>query len=48
MGVTVNQGRDDTPRKIGAWATIGSGAVVLRDVPPGTIQVGIPAQEIER
>lgn len=46
MGVTVNQGTDVDPRTIGAWSTVGSGAVVLRDVPTDVTQVGIPAQEI--
>lgn len=46
MGVVVNQGSDAAPRRIGAWATVGSGAVVLRDVPDGTTQVGVPAREI--
>ncbi len=46
MGVTVNQGAATEPRRIGAWSTIGSGAVVIRDVPPGVTQVGVPAQEI--
>lgn len=48
MGVTVNQGSDAEPRRIGAWSTVGSGAAVVRDVPPGITQVGIPAREITR
>lgn len=48
MGVTINQGTDEQPRMIGAWSTVGSGAVVLRDVPPDVIQVGVPAQEIQK
>lgn len=48
MGVTVNQGTDEQPRQIGAWSTVGSGAVVLRDIPAEVTQVGIPAQEIGR
>jgi sugar O-acyltransferase (sialic acid O-acetyltransferase NeuD family) len=46
MGAVVNQGRDDNPRRIGAWATIGSGAVVLRDVPDGSVQAGVPAKDL--
>ena len=30
--------------RIGAGATIGAGSVVLQDVPPGTVAVGIPAR----
>ncbi|MDQ0567356.1 hypothetical protein GRI55_14205 [Erythrobacter citreus] len=45
MGVTVNQGSATEPRRIGAWSTIGSGAAVIRDVPPGVTQVGVPAEE---
>ena len=48
MGVTINQGTDEAPRIIGPWSTVGSGAVVVRDVPAETTQVGIPAQEIAR
>lgn len=46
MGVVVNQGSDAARRKIGAWATVGSGAAVVRDVPPGATQVGVPARGI--
>lgn len=45
MGVVVNQGSESSPRRIGAWATIGSGAAVVRDVPDGVTQVGVPARD---
>ena len=32
--------------KIGAWATVGGGAVVVQDVPPGTTVAGNPAREL--
>jgi len=48
MGVVVNQGADEALRRIGAWATIGSGAAVVRDVAERTTQVGVPARETER
>jgi serine O-acetyltransferase len=36
------------PISIGDDATIGANAVVLRDVPPGSIAIGIPARAIPR
>jgi sugar O-acyltransferase (sialic acid O-acetyltransferase NeuD family) len=30
--------------RIGAWATVGAGSVVLREVPPGSTAVGVPAK----
>jgi sugar O-acyltransferase (sialic acid O-acetyltransferase NeuD family) len=42
-GVFVGVGARVLPRlTIGAWSTIGAGAVVSRDVPPGTTVVAVP------
>ena len=30
--------------KIGAWAVVGAGAVVTKDVPPFAVAVGVPAK----
>jgi sugar O-acyltransferase (sialic acid O-acetyltransferase NeuD family) len=32
--------------KVGAWATIGGNSLVIKDVPPGTTVMGVPAQVI--
>lgn len=32
--------------KIGAWATVGAGGVVIKDVPPGVTAVGLPAKPL--
>ena len=33
--------------KIGKWATIGAGAVIIKDVPDGAVVVGNPAKIIK-
>jgi sugar O-acyltransferase (sialic acid O-acetyltransferase NeuD family) len=35
-------------RSVGDWAVLGAGSVVVRDVPPGSLQAGVPARGIER
>lgn len=47
IGVAINQGAENLKRRIGADATIGSGAVVVRDCEPNAIYVGIPARRIK-
>jgi acetyltransferase-like isoleucine patch superfamily enzyme len=47
-GVTVGTNATILPRlKIGKWATIGAGAVVIRDVPEYATVVGNPANVIK-
>lgn len=44
-GVLVGAGAVILPgRRIGAWARIGAGAVVTRDIPPNETVIGIPAE----
>ena len=35
-------------RTIGAWSTVGAGAVVLDDIPPHTTVVGVPAKPLQK
>jgi len=42
----VNQGSDTQKLQIGAWATIGSGAAVIRDCEANSVYVGVPARKI--
>lgn len=46
VGAAVNQGEDRRKLQIGAWTTIGSGAVVTRDCEPNSVYVGVPARKI--
>jgi sugar O-acyltransferase (sialic acid O-acetyltransferase NeuD family) len=47
-GALVRQGQPGQPRRIGRGATVGMGAVVLNDVPPGVTVVGNPARPVRR
>jgi acetyltransferase EpsM len=42
MGTIINPGK-----RVGAWATIGSGGVVVNDIPPHVTAVGVPARAIK-
>ena len=33
--------------RIGKWTTVGAGAVVIDDIPPGVVAVGVPAKPIK-
>ncbi|ABQ68999.1 hypothetical protein HY78_12310 [Rhizorhabdus wittichii DC-6] len=47
-GSSVIHGGNDAKLLIGAFATIGAGAVVVRDVEPGVTAVGMPAKPLVR
>ena len=47
-GAVLRQGTPDKPLRIGAGATVGMGAVVTKDVPPGATVVGNPARRMVR
>lgn len=47
VGAATVNGTPERPLVIGAWATIGAGAVVVRDVEPGKTIVGIPGRPLD-
>lgn len=47
-GAILRQGTHDKPLVIGAGATVGMGAVVTKDVPPGVTVVGNPARPLDK
>jgi sugar O-acyltransferase (sialic acid O-acetyltransferase NeuD family) len=48
-GALIGIGATIAPRtSVGAWATVGAGAVVTKPVPPGVTVVGVPARPLQR
>ncbi len=43
-GASVINGDNEVKLSVGAFSTVGAGAVVVREVPPGTTAVGVPAK----
>ena len=47
QGAFIGQSSTILPRvSVGEWATVGAGALVNKDVPPGDTVVGLPAKSI--